>query len=803
MANVSKKEETKNVVAARFRAVEEALTQIKDRFGAGAIMRLGEAHRMQVEVVPTGSLSLDLALGVRGMPRGRIVEIFGPEASGKCVSRDTVVFTNKGMLPIDAFGYLSIPEFQKKEVFVYAEHSFEKTSHFYNGGLKKTLQICTKRGFTLEGTPNHRVRVLDKNGNYLFRRLDELCDDDYIAIQRNQQCFGPGANFSTFKYKKNKNDYSSKSFNPPKMIDQTLAILMGYMIGDGTCTATGFNKNNITITVGDDEVENDLQKVFQKIFRAGARVTKDKRNQVRQLRMHNAQARNFLVHAGLGWWDAATKEIPWSILCSPKSIVAAFISALFECDGCFSGTTIEYCTKSGKLAGQLQTVLLNFGIITTLKKRINKKYGPYFYLYIEGQNDKRFFAKQIGFRSKRKQSKLIQDIKKQKIFKTNLDVIPNLNNTLAEFIKQYKQMCLPLNRDDWSIFYDYLPKPQGGGHALTYDRLSRILKHFIKGRNIPQYQILEQHLELGFYWDRVNARKASISHVVDFTVPKGSTFFGNGFVNHNTTLAQHVVAEVQKLGGVAAFVDAEHALDPEYAKKIGVKVNELFISQPDTGEQALDIVETLVRSNGVDVIVVDSVAALVPRAEIEGDMGDAHMGLQARLMSQALRKLTGIVSKSKTVLIFINQTRQKIGVFFGNPETTTGGTALKFYSSMRIEVRRAAQLKQGESVVGSRVKVKVVKNKVAPPFRTTEFDIMYNEGISLSGDTLDTAVLYDVVKKVGNTFAFLNEKLGVGREAAKLTLRTRPELITQIRKAVFEAADKKELNPPAPAPDLN
>lgn len=256
-----------------------------------------------------------------------------------------------------------------------------------------------------------------------------------------------------------------------------------------------------------------------------------------------------------------------------------------------------------------------------------------------------------------------------------------------------------------------------------------------------------------------------------------------------TTLAQHVVAEVQKAGGIAAFVDAEHALDPEYARHIGVKVDELLISQPDTGEQALEIVETLVRSNAVDVIVVDSVAALVPKDEIEGDMGDRHMGLQARLMSQALRKLTGIISKSKTVVIFINQTRMKIGVFFGNPETTTGGVALKFYSSVRVEVRRSAQIKQGDRIIGNRVKVKIVKNKVAPPFRTCEFDIMYNEGISLSGDLLDTGVAYKVIDKKGNSYSFNEEKLGVGREAAKRFLKENSKMMKEVRKKIWDAVE--------------
>lgn len=259
-----------------------------------------------------------------------------------------------------------------------------------------------------------------------------------------------------------------------------------------------------------------------------------------------------------------------------------------------------------------------------------------------------------------------------------------------------------------------------------------------------------------------------------------------------TTLAQHIIAEVQKMGGLAAFVDAEHALDPDYARKIGVNINDMLISQPDTGEQALDIVETLVRSNAVDVIVVDSVAALTPKAEIEGEMGDSHMGLQARLMSQALRKLTAVISRTKTVVIFINQLRLKIGVMFGNPETTTGGMALKFYSSMRIEVRRSAQIKMGDRIIGNRVKAKIVKNKMAAPFRNCEFDIMYNEGISIAGDLIDLGVEWSVVKKSGNSYAFGEEKLGVGRETAKQTLRSRPDLMSKIREQIIAAWRLKE-----------
>ena len=259
-----------------------------------------------------------------------------------------------------------------------------------------------------------------------------------------------------------------------------------------------------------------------------------------------------------------------------------------------------------------------------------------------------------------------------------------------------------------------------------------------------------------------------------------------------TTLTLHAIAEVQKAGGTAAFIDAEHALDPSYAKRIGVDVDNLLLSQPDNGEQALEIVETLVRSNAVDLIVVDSVAALVPRAEIEGEMGDSLPGLQARLMSQALRKLTGVINRSKGTVVFINQIRMKIGVMFGNPETTTGGNALKFYSSVRMDIRRIGQIKQGEEIIGNRTRVKIVKNKVAPPFRQAEFDIMYNEGISKSGDVLDLAAAAGIVDKSGAWYAYNDAKIGQGREASKKYLDENPKVLQEISDKVRKAEAAKE-----------
>jgi recombination protein RecA len=300
---------------------------------------------------------------------------------------------------------------------------------------------------------------------------------------------------------------------------------------------------------------------------------------------------------------------------------------------------------------------------------------------------------------------------------------------------------------------------------------------------------------VGMHVDTISTGSISLDIALGGGVPKGRVIEIYGPESSGkTTLAIHVAAEAQKNGGIAAVVDAEHAFDPEYARKLGINLEELLISQPDTGEQALEIVETLVRSNAVDVVVIDSVAALVPRAEIEGEMGDAMVGVQARLMSQALRKLTGAISKSKTCVIFINQIRMKIGVMFGNPETTTGGNALKFYSSVRMDIRRKEQIKEGDTVIGSRCTVKVVKNKVAPPFRMAEFDILYGEGISKMGELLDLAVQGEFIQKSGSWYVMGEEKLGQGRESAKQFLKANPKIAASIEKQVRE----KYLPPIAP-----
>ncbi len=781
-----------NNLSAKQSAILTAMQQIQKQYGSGSIMKLGErAERMSIETISTGSIALDLALGVGGVPKGRIVEIFGPEASGKCVATDTIVLTEYGMLPIGMFGDLTKSGFQEKELAVYSEKGLVKTSHFYNSGFKKTIKLKTSYGFEIEGTPNHRIRVLDNEGNYIFRRLDQLKDGDRVAIQRGQHSFGRGVDLSGFKFSKSKFS-RNKSFTPPLFIDSDWSRLMGYLVGDGSCTATGLSKNNVSMTIADPEVAQDFTNLCIRLFKERPKISIDKRRLTTgSFRIHSVKARSFLDYAGLDYGSAVDKHIPYSIMQGSQQIVASFLSGLFETDGTFSKDTIEYCTKSKVLAKQVQTVLLNFGIVSKVKIRQMKNYpdNHYFYLYIDGFEDQKIFAEEIGFISNRKQGKLLSGIGRVRSqYQSNRDTLP-LNLDMEKLMKDYR-IAFGTTRQHWDVVYDYLPQTPGYSQ-LTYPRLEKILTVFDSAKYLPVYQKLNRMYEQHLFWDRIADISPSQNLVVDFTVPETHSFFGNGFINHNTSIALHVIAEAQKKGGVAAFIDAEHALDPQRAQKIGVNLDELLISQPDTGEQALEIAEALIRSGGVDVIVIDSVAALVPKAEIEGEMGDAVMGMQARLMSQALRKLTGAISNTNTIVIFTNQLRQKIGVMFGNPETTTGGMALKFYSSIRLDIRKIENIKQGDQVVGSRHRVKVVKNKVAPPFRMAEFDMDEN-GISHGGELLDVGIELGILTKAGAFIRWGETMLGQGRPASITWLVENPKESEKLEKEVRETWAKQK-----------
>jgi recombination protein RecA len=389
------------------------------------------------------------------------------------------------------------------------------------------------------------------------------------------------------------------------------------------------------------------------------------------------------------------------------------------------------------------------------------------------------FLEEVGFRSQRRREQVEANFRRSN-HDPRFENIPNLGRLLRALRDDVGG-----DREFDRIFRDLLRTDINC--ECSRSRLVKAVEWGTKrekslsagGRAILGY--LRELARARYTYERVESvEEAGVQPTFDLMLPLSHSFVANGILSHNTTVSLHVIAEAQKNGGLVAFIDAEHALDPTYAKALGVDIDNLLCSQPDTGEQALEIADTLVRSGAMDVIVVDSVAALVPRAEIEGEMGDTHVGLQARLMSQALRKLAGSVNRSKTLLIFINQLREKIGVSFGSPETTPGGRALKFYSSVRLDVRRIEALKDGGEVVGSRVRVKVVKNKTASPFKVAEFDIQYGTGISKEGSLLDVAIDHGIVRKSGAWFIYGDDQLGQGRENAKAFLADNPDIATEI-----------------------
>lgn len=742
---------------AKIKAISEAVANIEKTFGKGSIMKAGAGYRPPlVPVISSGILSLDAALGVGGIPKGRIIEIFGPESSGKCLDMNAFILTSSGYKTTEEIFLenglpllTTIKEVPKSYGLVNESMEVENTTHFTYNGSRKLRRITTNSGFVFKRTAKHPIRCLSNQGNVVWKWSSEIIPGDYV-MRKKAEFFGS------------------------RKCSQEEAYGVGLLLADGT-----FGKNSIQITNDDpfiiDFIENTLSKLFG--FN-GFYITKEKNGSI-SYRMQHFDYPIIRVYSALGVCSgvAKDKKIPRWVRELDKQSLISFIRGYLDPESYVSSEGLEVSSASWDLLYQLKLILTQFDITSFLNRNGEVKGyedNEYWRLTITGADFEKYLS-EIGFSSDVKNNQAKSFIWRGNTqVQTNHDSIPFINADIFDLYHSQNTRSSDMG--------DLIEDLRHDRCRCSHTRLKKILSVSEEGPIKQKLQAL-----LNFYFDKVTENiPVEAEPTFDFAMEKTHTFVADGQINHNTTLALEFVREAQLLGGAAAFVDAEHALDLSYAQRIGVDIENLLVSQPDYGEQALEIVETLVSSGGLDIIIVDSVSALVPRAEIEGEMGDAHMALQARLMSQALRKLTGIVSKTGTTVIFINQLRQKIGIVFGSPETTTGGNALKFYASIRIDIRRISAIKNDKAVIANKTKIKIVKNKVAPPFRETEVTVTFGFGIDKCRDVLDLAVSLGVIKKGGAWFTY-GETRWQGADAVGNALREDPIFFESLKAEVIKA----------------
>jgi protein RecA len=752
--------------ADREKALGLALAQIERQHGKGAIMRLGDEARVPIEVIPTGSIALDVALGIGGLPRGRVVEIYGPESSGKCLTADTYVWTDLGLETVaelfercgqPASCTTRITDVQGLGVRMVNEHGeLETLAALTHNNRKPVTRLRLRSGRTITVTSNHPLRVMTERGFIVWRNVGDIAVGDTVV----SALFG------------------AVEAGSGEGLSEDEAVFLGYLVAEGSLRA----QYDVRFTNWDPEVAAEYTRLAEDILGVDVRHYDGKEHVV----FGKVIRQRLLDDYGLKHVNAAGKDVPRCVRTAGHKAQRAFLSALFEGDGWIDvSSTVGLGTASEQLARDVQLMLYGLGIPATVSSSFNTTYQrDYWSVTVNPAVAHRFMA-EVGFRSVRRQAQVDKNFRVSPR-DPQLENIPHLSGLLRDLRdatggdREFDRVAGDLFRTDMNL-------------SCSRQRLTSIVAWFDarSARLSSSTRALVEHLrELTNHahtFEKVVAvEDGGLQPTFDVVLPETHSFIANGVLSHNTTVALHAVANAQRAGGIAAFIDAEHALDPDYAKKLGVDTDALLVSQPDTGEQALEIMDMLIRSGAIDIVVIDSVAALVPRAEIEGEMGDSHVGLQARLMSQALRKITGALSQSNTTAIFINQLREKIGVFFGSPETTTGGKALKFYASIRLDVRRIETLKDGQDAVGNRTRVKVVKNKCASPFKQAEFDIIYGQGISREGSLIDMGVDNGIVRKSGAWYTYEGDQLGQGKENSRAFLRDNPDLANEIEKRIKE-----------------
>src|SRR5260370_22188443 len=660
----------------RDKALETALVQIERQFGKGWVMRLGDDARAPVEVLPTGSIALDVALGIGGLPRGRVVEVFGPESSGKCATADTMVWTDRGLESIaevfarceqDVECTTRITDVRDFGVRMVNENGeLEQVAALTHNGRKPVLRLRLRSGRTLSVTHNHPLRVINERGFVIWRRADRIRPGNTVvsAIFGATEAAGGSG------------------------LSEDEAVFLGYLVAEGSLSS----RYEVRFTNTDPEVASEYANLVRGLFNVEVKNYHDEQHVVHSKALRIQLAKDY----GLDYVVAAGKKVPVCVRTAGHKVQRAFLSALFEGDGWIdSSSTIGLGTASEELARQVQLMLYGLGIPVTVSSKYNSKYErDYWSVTINPAVAGRFLS-EVGFRSSRRRAQ-VEKCFRLSTLDPQFENIPNLSGLLHDLRddcggdREFDRIAGDMFRQEMNL-------------SCSRRRLAKIIEwcehHMDRlssgAKTIVHY--LQVLAEVPYtYEDVVSVEDVGLQPTFDVILPDTHSFLANGVLSHNTTVALHAVASAQRTGGIAAFIDAEHALDPEYAKKLGVDTDALLVSQPDTGEQALEIADMLIRSGALDLVVIDSVAALVPRAEIEGEMGDSHVGLQARLMSQALRKLAGALSQTKTTAIFINQLREKIGVMFGCVSATT-----------RVTLADGTQEKIGK-IVNQRMNVEVL-----------------------------------------------------------------------------------------------